>query len=78
MDGKCGTHGKMRNAYKIIVGKPEGRSRRRWEDNIEMNVMEIEWEFVIYLAQYRYQWRAPVSTAKNHRVRENAGNFLTS
>jgi hypothetical protein len=39
----------MRNAYKILVGYPEGkrllgRSSRRWEDNIIMNLREIEWE----------------------------------
>jgi len=41
----------MRNAYKTLVGRPEGkrpfgRSRRRWEDNIIMNVREIGWEVV--------------------------------
>jgi hypothetical protein len=39
----------MRNAYKILVGKPEGkrprgRPRRRWEDNIIMDLREIRWE----------------------------------
>jgi hypothetical protein len=48
----------MRNAYKILVGKPErrksvGRSRRRGEDNIKMDVREIVLEGVdwIHLAQ---------------------------
>jgi len=41
----------MRNAYSILVGKPEGkrllrRPRRRWEDNIRMNLKKIEWEGV--------------------------------
>jgi hypothetical protein len=52
----------MRNAYKILVGKPEGkrsleRPRRRWEDNIRMELMEIGWEYVdwIHLAQGRDQ-----------------------
>jgi hypothetical protein len=40
---------KMRNAYKIFVGKPErkillGRSRRRWKDSIIMDLREIWWE----------------------------------
>jgi hypothetical protein len=40
--------GKKRNAYRILVGKPEGkrsleRPRRRWEDNIEMDLREIGW-----------------------------------
>jgi hypothetical protein len=38
----------MRNAYNILVGKPEGmnlfrRARRRWEDNIKINLNEIGW-----------------------------------
>jgi len=55
--------GLMRNAYKISVGRPEGnralgRRRRRWEDNIRMDLMEIVWEGVdwIHLAQDRDQW----------------------
>jgi len=43
--------GEMRNAYEILVGKPErkrplGRSRRGWEDNIRMDLREIGWEGV--------------------------------
>jgi hypothetical protein len=52
--------GEMRNAYNVLVGKPKGnrpleRPRRRWQDNIRMDVREIEWESVdwIYLAQDR-------------------------
>jgi len=46
MDGACRTLGEMTNAYKILVGKregkrPRGRSGRRWEDNIRMNLGEI-------------------------------------
>jgi hypothetical protein len=42
---------KMRNAYKILVGRPEGNSplgryRCRWEDNIRMDLVEIGWEVV--------------------------------
>jgi hypothetical protein len=41
--------GEMRNAYNILVGKPEGkrspgRPRHRWEDNIKVNLKEIWWE----------------------------------
>jgi hypothetical protein len=41
--------GEKRNAYRILVGKPEGerplgRSRRRWVDNIEMDLREIGWD----------------------------------
>jgi hypothetical protein len=52
--------GKMRNAYKILVGKPEGkrplrRPGRRWEDNVKMHLREIIWEVVdwIHLPQVR-------------------------
>jgi hypothetical protein len=43
--------GEMRNAYNISVGKPEGktplgRHRRRWEDNIRIDLREIGWEGV--------------------------------
>jgi hypothetical protein len=62
----------MRNAYKISVGKCEGkrpprRPRHRWEDNIRMDLKEIRWEYVdlIYLAQDRDQLRALVNTAMN-------------
>jgi hypothetical protein len=41
----CSTNGEKRDAYKILVGKPEGsgRPRRRWEDNIRMDLREIRW-----------------------------------
>jgi hypothetical protein len=52
----------MKNLYKILIGKPEGkgpvrRPRRRWEDNIGTDTKEIDWEDVdwIYLAQDRDQ-----------------------
>jgi len=55
--------GKMRNAYNILVGRPEGerplgRPRRRWEDNIRMDLREIVWEGVywIHLVQDRNHW----------------------
>jgi len=56
--------GEMRNAYNILVRKPEGkrplgRPRHRGEDNIIMNLRNIRWEGVdwIHLAQDRDQWR---------------------
>jgi hypothetical protein len=64
-----------RNAYRILVGKPEGktqlgRPRRRWVDNIKMDLREIEWDGVnwIDLAQDRDQWRALVNMVMNLRV----------
>jgi hypothetical protein len=65
----------MRNEYKILVGKPEGkrplgRTRRRWEINIRMDLGETGWEVVdwTHLAQYGDQWRAFVNTVMNLRV----------
>jgi hypothetical protein len=45
----CSTNGEKRNAYRILVGKPEGkrplgRPRRKWVSNIKMDFREIEWE----------------------------------
>jgi hypothetical protein len=54
-----------------LVGKPEGkrplgRPRRRWEDNIRMNLQEVgDW---MELAQNRDRWRALVSTVRDFRV----------
>jgi hypothetical protein len=67
--------GEKRNAYRILVGKPEGkrplgRPRRRWVDNIKMDLREIEWDGMdwIDLAQDRDRWRAPVNTVMNLRL----------
>jgi hypothetical protein len=67
--------GEKRNAYRILVGKPEGkrqlgRPRRRWEDNIRMDLREIGWSGMdwINVAQDRDQWRALVNTVMNRRV----------
>jgi hypothetical protein len=61
--------GEGRNVYKVLMGKPEGkrpfgRSRRRWEDRIRMDLREIGWGSVdwIQLAQDRDRWRALVNT----------------
>jgi hypothetical protein len=66
---------RMRNAYRILVEKPEGkrplgRPRRRWVDNIKMDLREIGWDGMdwIHLAQDRDQWRALVNTVMNLRV----------
>jgi hypothetical protein len=64
--------GEKRNAYGILVGKPEGqrplgRPRRRWVDNIKVNFREIEWDGVdwIDMAKDRDQWRPLVNTVLN-------------
>ena len=71
-------HGVLFNVmglHKVLVGKPEGkrplgRPRRRWEDNIKMDLQEVgrgcgDW---MELAQDRKRWRALVSTVMNLRV----------
>jgi hypothetical protein len=67
--------GEKRNAYRILVVNPErkrplGRRRRRWVDNIKMDLTEIGWDGMdwIYLAQDRDQWRALVNAIMNLRV----------
>ena len=64
-----------RGVHKVLVGKPEGkrplrRTRRRWEDNIKMDLQEVgrdsgDW---MELAQDRDSWRALMSTVMNFRV----------
>jgi hypothetical protein len=66
----------MRNAYGILVGKPEGkrplgRPRFRWVDNIKMYLREIGWDGMVWivLGQDRDLWSALVNSVLNHRVR---------
>ena len=68
--------GDRRGVHRVLVGKPEGkrplwRPRRRWEDNIKMDLQEVgggggDW---MELAQDRERWRALVNTVMNFRVR---------
>jgi hypothetical protein len=66
--------GEKTGAYRILVGRPEGRRplgrpRRRWEDNIKMDLQEVEWGMDwIELAQYRDRWRGIVNAVMNHRI----------
>jgi hypothetical protein len=64
-----------RNAESILVGmlegkRPLGRPRRRWMDNIKMDIREMGWDGMdwIDLAQDRDQWMALVNTVINLRV----------
>ena len=75
MGGACSSYGEWRGVYRVLVGKPEGRRplgrpRRRWEDNIKMDLREVgcgrvDW---MELAQDRGRWRALVSAEMNLRV----------
>jgi hypothetical protein len=67
--GHVARMGEVRSAYNILVGRPEGRRplrrpKRRWEDNIELDLREIGFGDVdwIHLAQDRDRWRALVNT----------------
>jgi hypothetical protein len=64
-----------RGAYRTLVGKPEGRRpigrpRRRWEDNIKMDLREVGWGGMDWIdfAQDRDRWRAVVKAVMNLRV----------
>jgi hypothetical protein len=75
MGWACSADGEERGVYRVLVEKPEGkrplgRPRRRWGDNIRMNLQEVgcggmDW---IGLAQDRERWRAIVNAVMNLRV----------
>jgi hypothetical protein len=67
--------GEKRNVCRILVRRPEGkrtlgRPRRKWEDNIKIDLREIGWDGMdwIDLAQDRDQWRILVKTVTKRRV----------
>jgi hypothetical protein len=67
--------GEKRNAYRLLMGKPErtkplGRPRRKWVDNIRMDLGEVGWSVVDWsdLAQDRNRWRALVNSVLNLQV----------
>jgi hypothetical protein len=75
MGGHVARMGEKRIAYRLLVGKPEGkiplrRPRCRWVDNIRMDLVEVGWGDVdwIGLAKDRNRWRALVNSVLNLRV----------
>jgi hypothetical protein len=75
MGGLVARMEEKRNAYRLLVGKlegkrPLGRPRHRWVDNIRMDLGEMKWGDVdcIDLAQNRSRWRALVNSVINLRV----------
>jgi hypothetical protein len=69
------TYGERRGAYRVLVEKPEGRRplgrpKRRWKDNIKVDLREVEWGDAdwIDLAQDRDKWRALMNAVMNLRV----------
>jgi hypothetical protein len=73
MGGACGTCAVQRK-------RPLGRSRLKWECNVEVGVKTIEWGVVdwIHLAQDRNKWWAVVNTVMNFPDPQSAGNFFIS
>jgi len=74
--GHVARRGKRRGVYRVFVEKPEekiplGRPRRRWEDNIKMDLTEVGYGGIDWfeLAQDRDRWRALVSAVMNLLVR---------
>jgi hypothetical protein len=74
MGREISTNGEKRNAYGILVGKPEGkrpvgRPRSRWVDSIKMDLREIGQDGMdcIDLAQDRDQWRTSVNALMNYQ-----------
>ena len=73
--GHVARMGERRGVHMVLVGKPEGRRplgrpRRRWKDNIKMDLQKVECEDIdwIELAQDRDRWRAIVNAVMNLRV----------
>ena len=75
MSGSCGVYGGEERLYRVLVGKPEekrplGRPRRRWSDNMKIDLHEVgcvgmDW---IELALDMDRWRALVNAVMNFRV----------
>ena len=78
-----GRMGEERGMYRVLVGKPEGRRplgkpRRRWVDNIRMDLQEVGCGYMdwIELVQDRDGWRTLVSAVMNHLGSVKCGEFL--
>jgi hypothetical protein len=80
--GHVARMGQRRVAYRVFVGKSEGkrrlgRPRYRWEDNSKMDLQEVGWRSMdwIDMAQDRDRWRTLVIAVMKIRVPKNVGNF---
>jgi hypothetical protein len=76
--------GEWKSVYMVLVGylgeRQLGTPRRRWKDNIKMDLQEVgcgvmDW---VELAKYWGRWRALVNAVMNLRIPQNVGKFLTS
>jgi hypothetical protein len=59
----CSRHGERKNVYRVLVGKAEGerplgRPRRKWEDNIKIDLREIGWDGVDWIIWLRIGTRS--------------------
>jgi hypothetical protein len=75
MGRACSTNGEKSNAYRTLVGKPEGkrplgRPKHKWVGNIKIDLREVGWDDMdwIDMAQDRDQWMALVNAIMNLRV----------
>jgi hypothetical protein len=75
--------GEMRNAHQILVGKPEGKGPpgrlwRRWESNVRLHIIEIDWEGVdwIHPAQDSNQWRDLMNSVMHLPAPINGESFF--
>jgi len=83
MGGTCSEYGDRRGVYRVLVGKPDGKTplgkpRRRWEDNIKMDLEEVGFGGMeeIELVHVRDRWRALVNAVMNLRGSIKCGEFL--
>jgi hypothetical protein len=73
MGGACSTNGEKRNAYRILVGKPEGNRplgipRRRWVDNIKINLGELGLDGVDWIDMAQGPVESSCDTVLNFRI----------
>jgi hypothetical protein len=74
--------GEKRNAYRILVGNPDGKrplgiQRRRWVDNIKLDLRAIGWDGMDWIDLPQDRDQALVRAVMNLRVPYNAGKFLS-
>jgi len=72
--GHVSSMGKQKNAYKILVGKPEGkrlvgRPSRRWEDNIRMDLRDTGWGGVFGFHKGKKCWQTTSFTRGSNSIR---------
>jgi len=81
--GHIARKGESRGAYRVLVVKydgkrPLGRPRRRWEDNIKMDIPAVVCEDMDWIDLAQDRWRALGNVVMNLQVPQNVGNFWTS